>query len=88
VPAAVDAAVPVDAEVAVVETDDALVESEEVVAEARRKVTATPSESVGPIRVAVPVLGVMALASALMALELTKRPRRSLKLDDPLQEGP
>jgi len=81
VPAAVDAAVPTDEEVTAAETDDALVESDEVVAEERRKVTATPSESVGPIRVAVPALGVMALASALLALEVTKRPRRSLRLD-------
>jgi len=75
--------------VAVVETDEAAVETDgAAAAEARRKVTSTPSESVGPIRVAVPVLGAMALASALMALELTRRPRRSSKLDDPLQEGP
>lgn len=37
---------------------------------------ATPSQDVGPVRFAVPIAGSMALASCLLALELTKRPRR------------
>lgn len=39
--------------------------------------TPTPSQGVGVGRVAVPVLGVTTLASALLALEMTKRPRRA-----------
>jgi hypothetical protein len=38
---------------------------------------ATPASGVGPVRYVVPVAGTMALASALLALELTKRPRRA-----------
>ncbi len=61
----------------------------EVEVTSERAVVATPSEGVSPVgRVAVPVLGVMALASALLALELTKRPRRSLGPDAPVQDGP
>jgi hypothetical protein len=69
--------------VAVVET------GEQVAVEESRAVVVTPSQGVGRVgRVAVPALGVMALASALLALELTKRPRRSLGPDAPIEEGP
>ena len=57
--------------------------------EQQRAIVATPSQGTGPVgRVAVPVLGVMALTSALLALELTKRPRRSLEPDTPRPDGP
>jgi hypothetical protein len=69
------------AAVAVVESND------EVVVEEERTVAATPRQGVGAGRVAVPVLGAMALASALLALELTKRPRRSLGPDSSPQDG-
>jgi hypothetical protein len=82
--AATDAAAPEEqGAVVVVEAD------EQVSVEKERAVVATPSQRVGPVgRVAVPVLGVMAMASALLALELTKRPRRSLGPVTPLEEGP
>ena len=77
----VDTAAPTE-ETAVVKTKDQV----EVAPE--RAVVVTPPQSVGPVgRVAVPVLGVMTLASALAALELTKRPRRSLGSGTPSQEG-
>ena len=77
----VDTAAPTE-ETAVVKTKD------QVEVAPQRAVVATPPQSVGPVgRVAVPVLGVMTLASALAALELTKRPRRSLGSGTPSQEG-
>jgi hypothetical protein len=84
-PAAIptDTAAPSEEAVAVVET------GEQVAVEESRAVVVTPSQGVGRVgRVAVPALGVMALASALLALELTKRPRRSLGPDAPIEEGP
>jgi hypothetical protein len=84
-PAAIptDTAAPAEEAVAVVET------GEQVAVEESRAVVVTPSQGVGRVgRVAVPALGVMALASALLALELTKRPRRSLGPDAPIEEGP
>ncbi len=78
----VESVAPTEDAVAVVKTEDRVDVAPE------RAVVATPSQSVGPVgRVAVPVLGVMALASALLALELTKRPRRSLGPDDRAGEG-
>jgi len=53
-------------------------------------VVATPGTESGPGRVAVPVLGGLTLGSALIALELTKRPRRvrATSLDGAQGAGP
>jgi hypothetical protein len=45
----------------------------------------TPGVPTGPGRVAMPILGGVALGSALLALELTKRPRR---IESPVAPGP
>ena len=79
-----------DASAVPAEEAAAVVESvEQVEVNQERAAVATPPQDVGSVgRVAVPVLGATALASALFALELTKRPRRSLASKTPPQEGP
>ena len=70
-------------------TDDSVTETTESsvpVEDEAPLATPTPSTPTGPGRVAVPVLGGMMLGSALVALELTKRPRRAANL--PSVPGP
>ncbi len=70
-------------------TDDSVTETTEspLPVEAESPPAApTPSTPTGPGRVAVPVLGGVMLGSALIALELTKRPRRAANL--PSVTGP
>jgi len=62
--------------IAVVETTEAVEQIDATQSLRGGPAIATPNSSTGATRLAVPVLGSAALASALLALEVTKRPRR------------